>query len=320
MKYRLLVTFMKKLLRLGSRGSPLALIQAEEVKRRLLSEPDFAREFEVQIVPILTSGDWKPEHKERRFIEMGGNKGLFTKEIEESLFTKQIDMAVHSMKDLANCLPLGLEIGAILEREDPREAFISHKAPTLDELPSGAVVGTSSLRRQAQILARRPDLKVTALRGNVGTRLQKLADGIADATILAVAGLSRLGFTDRITSIIPTDVILPAGAQGSIGIEIRSDDSEMRKIASKLNVDSSARCIRAERAMLCTLDGSCQTPIGAMAKLNGNRLDLEGVAARPDGTGFLKIVHSGDAGDPEAIGNELGHKFRSELPADFFSY
>ena len=310
---------MKKIIRLGTRGSPLALVQAEEVKKRLSGFAEIERDYAIQIVPITTSGDWKPEHKEKTFLEMGGNKGLFTKEIEESLLSHQIDMAVHSMKDVANCMPLGLVIGAVLEREDPRDAFISLKAKTLDDLPAGSVVGTSSLRRQAQILARRPDLKVAALRGNVGTRLQKIADGAADATILAVAGLSRLGFADRITSIIPPDVMLPAGSQGSIGLEIRSDDADTRRIVALINHAPSATRIYAERAMLCTLDGSCQTPIGALASLNGDRLELEGVVAKPDGSSLIRLSHSGDSKNAEAIGRELGQKIKGHLPSDFFA-
>ncbi len=312
---------MKKNIRLGTRGSPLALVQAEEVQKKLrAAHPNLGSEAEIEIVPIRTSGDWKPENKERSFIELGGNKGLFTKEIEEALQSGHIDMAVHSMKDVASWLPPGLEIAVVLERIDPRDIFIGRKVRTLDELPSGATVGTSSLRRQAQILARRPDLRVVPLRGNVDTRLKKLSDGIADATLLAVAGMTRLGVTAQISSIMETDIMLPAAAQGAIGIEIRNGDEDMRRLLAPLNDADTHACVNAERALLRVLDGSCQTPIAALARLTaGDRITLDALVARPDGTSLIRLQHSGPVRQAETIGADLGHKFKGMLPADFFA-
>jgi hydroxymethylbilane synthase len=312
---------MKKIVRLGTRGSPLALVQAEDVRKKLLTaHPDLAINGEIEIVSIRTSGDWKPEQKERSFIELGGNKGLFTKEIEEALLGKHIDMAVHSMKDVESRLPAGLEIAAILERLDPRDAFISPKARTLDELPNGAIVGTSSLRRQSQILARRPDLRVMSLRGNIDTRLKKLEAGIADATLLAVAGMMRLDVVKRMSSIMETDIMLPAAAQGALGIQIRADDKIMRGLLVSLNVPDAALCVTAERALLKTLDGSCQTPIAALANLTGtDQITLEAMVAKPDGTHLLRLTQTGPCVKAEAVGNELGLRLKARLPADFFA-
>jgi hydroxymethylbilane synthase len=306
---------------LGSRGSPLALVQAEEIRTRLFAaHKGLKEECDIEIVPIRTTGDWKPEQKERTFIDLGGNKGMFTKEIEEALLSNHIDMAVHSMKDLASALPQGLEIGAILEREDPRDAFISTKFRTLDDMPAGTVVGTSSLRRKTQIIARRPDLKVVPIRGNVDTRLEKLSKGNVDATLLAVAGLSRLGFTNRITSILDTSIMLPAAAQGAIGVETRRGDSAMTKLLTPLICQKTTPCVLAERAMLRFLDGDCQTPIAALAKLApDNRIMLEGLVAKPDGSAFVRLSQTGAVSDPEAIGEELGRKLKGQLPADFFA-
>ncbi|HEU0118328.1 MAG TPA: hydroxymethylbilane synthase [Alphaproteobacteria bacterium] len=312
---------MKKVIRLGSRGSPLALIQAEDVKKKLIAaHPNFEAEAEIEIVPIRTTGDWKPEQQERTFIEMGGNKGLFTKEIEDALETGHIDMAVHSMKDVASRLPPRLDIAALLERLDPRDAFIGRTVKTLDELAPGSTVGSSSLRRQSQILARRPDLRVIPLRGNVDTRLKKLADGQADATILAVAGLQRLGAAERISSFLETDVMLPAAAQGVIGIEIRRDDNDMRVMLRPLNDANTAACVTAERAALRVLDGSCHTPIGSLAKISGaNTLTLEVVVAKADGTSMVRLSQSGTADKADQIGSELGLKLKGQLPVDFFA-
>jgi hydroxymethylbilane synthase len=312
---------MKKILRLGSRGSPLALLQAEETRKNLfLSHAGLADEVEIEIVPILTSGDWRPEHREQSFRELGGNKELFTKEIDEALLSGTIDMAVHSMKDVAAFLPPRMEIMAVLQRVDPRDAFIGRAAKTFEDLPQSAIVGTSSLRRQAQILALRPDLRVVSLRGNVETRLKKLADGQADATLLALAGLMRLGLQDRVSSVLPTDVILPAAAQGAIGIAARTDDDEMRNLLQAVNVQDSFVCIAAERAFLRKLDGSCHTPIGALAYYDEpGHIELEGVAAKSDGTCMVRLKTGGPADKAEQLGEELGERVRAQLPADFFA-
>jgi hydroxymethylbilane synthase len=312
---------MKKKCRLGTRGSPLALVQAEAVRDRLLAvHPHMAQEAEIEIVPIRTSGDWKPEHKDRRFIEMGGNKGLFTKEIEEALRDDRIDMAVHSMKDVASFMPDGLALGAIVERVDPRDAFIGRHVKTLAELPAGAVVGTSSLRRQAQILAQRPDLRVVPLRGNVETRLRKLEDGLADATLLAVAGMARLGVYARIGSILTTVEMLPAAGQGALGIEIRDDDREMRDLLAPLTDNAAAVCVAAERAVMRAIDGSCQTPAGAYAVLLASgQLSIDALVARADGSALIRLSATGNPTDAEAIGEALGHNLRASAPGDLFA-
>lgn len=309
---------MKKNLRLGTRGSPLALIQAESVREKLLSGP--LAGGEVEIVPIRTTGDWRPEQKERTFLEMGGNKGLFTKEIEEALLEGTVDLAVHSMKDVPTEVPEGLEFAALLERADPRDAFISYLAKTVMDLPPGARVGTASLRRQAQIKALRPDLQVAPLRGNVETRLRKLEAGEADATILAVAGLSRLNMLDRAASIMDTKTMLPAVAQGAIGVEIRANDDATRALAEAINHAPTMICVNAERALLRVLDGSCKTPVAAYAQLQpGGRLTLEALVARPDGSGLIRLTSEGAAADAQTIGTALGQDMKSRLPADFFA-
>lgn len=312
---------MKKTIRLGTRGSPLALIQAKEVQKQLTAaHPNMGNDLEIEIVPIRTTGDWNPEQKERSFIELGGNKGLFTKEIEDALLSDHIDMAVHSMKDVASALPDQLEIAALLERLDARDAFIGRTARTVDELPKGATVGTSSLRRQSQLLAHRPDLHVVPLRGNVDTRLKKLADGIADATLLAVAGLQRLGMTNRISSIMEMDVMVPAAAQGAIGIEIRRGDEQMRKWLAPLNSTATTTCITAERALLKVLDGSCHTPIGAYAHIQPNgQVLLQVAVGRANGTGMIRLQDSAPQKEAEELGKKMGHKLKTQLPPDFFA-
>lgn len=312
---------MKKTLRLGTRGSPLALLQAEETQKTLFSSsPEMQAEVEIQIVPILTSGDWRPEQRDQSFRDLGGNKELFTKEIDEALLNGHIDMAVHSMKDVATFLPAGLAIMAMLRRADVRDAFIGRDAHNLSDLPEGAVVGTSSLRRQSQILAHRPDLKVVPIRGNVETRLNKLAAGQVDATLLAMAGLARLGLQDRVSSPLPTDLMLPAAAQGAIGLIAREDDDEVRTILQNVNVRETFICVEAERAFLRKLDGSCHTPIGALARLiPDGSLQLDGMASKADGTWMIRLQASGLSEDAEQIGTELGSRVKEKLPADFFA-
>ena len=266
-------------IRIGTRGSPLALAQANEVRQRLMDAHGLAPE-QLEIVAIRTSGD---RIQDRPLAEAGG-KGLFTKEIEEALIDGRIDLAVHSMKDMESALPDGLVIGAYLPREDVRDAFISAKWSGLDALPAGAVVGTSSLRRKAQLLRLRPDLSVVGLRGNVDTRLRKLEDGAADATLLACAGLRRLGLAQRITSPIAVDVMLPAVAQGAIGVEVRAGDEATAELVGALNHQPTAICVTAERAFLARLDGSCRTPIAGLAVLHGDRLGLRGQVLAPDGS------------------------------------
>ncbi len=249
-------------LRLGTRGSPLALAQANEVRARLIAaHPELAAEDAVEIVAITTTGD---KIQDRTLAEIGG-KGLFTKEIEEALLAGRIDAAVHSMKDVPTWLPEGLEISTILPREDPRDALFSTGGQDLAGLPAGSVVGTASLRRQAQVLLARPDLRVVPLRGNVQTRLRKLAEGQVDATLLAMAGLKRLGKSGEVSAVLAPEVMLPAVAQGAIGIEVRGDDASTRDTLAALDDADSAIRVAAERACLAVLDGSCRTPIAAFA-------------------------------------------------------
>ena len=284
----------------------LALAQANEVRRRLMSAHALA-ETQLETVVIKTSGD---RIQDRPLSEAGG-KGLFTKEIEEALLAGSIDLAVHSMKDMASVLPDGLVIGAYLPREDVRDAFVSLKCSTLSDLPKGAVVGTSSLRRQAQVLKLRPDVRIVAYRGNVDTRLRRLEDGVADATLLACAGLRRLGFADRITSPVPVELMLPAVAQGAIGIEIRAGDEAAAKLIAPLNHQQTALCVTAERAFLARLDGSCRTPIGGLAQLIGGRLILRGQILSPDGS--LSHEASREGAPQEAI--RMGEDAADELLA-----
>jgi hydroxymethylbilane synthase len=265
-------------IKIGTRGSPLALAQAAEVRKRLEAAHGPGRHtFEVCV--IKTTGD---RIQDRPLADAGG-KGLFTKELEEALLAGDIDFAVHSMKDMPTLLPPGLSIACLLPREDVRDAFISHKVASLMDLPAGAVMATSSLRRQAQVLHMRPDLKVVQMRGNVETRLRKLEEGVADATLLACAGLRRLGLADRITSAIPTDQMLPAVAQGAIGIEIRSGDEAMAELLSPINDEPTALAVAAERAFLAKLEGSCRTPIAGLTELAGGRLVFRGMILKPDG-------------------------------------
>jgi hydroxymethylbilane synthase len=286
-----------RILRIGTRGSPLALAQAHEVRGRLMAAhklPESA--FEIKI--YKTTGD---VILDRPLAEVGG-KGLFTKEIEEALIAREIDLAVHSMKDMQTVLPDGLGIGAVLPREDVRDAFISLAYPSLVALPKGAVVGTSSLRRQAQVLRVRPDLKVVGFRGNVQTRLKKLADGVADATLLACAGLKRLGLADRITSEIATEQVLPAVAQGAIAIEIREDDAETGQLVAALNHEATAICVTAERAFLTRLEGSCRTPIAGLAELSAGTLSFRGMTFSPDGASCFEVTREAPSQEAATLG------------------
>jgi hydroxymethylbilane synthase len=294
---------------IGTRGSPLALVQAEMTKAALLTAHGTLKAGDIQIVPIKTTGD---KVQDRTLSEIGG-KGLFTKEIEEALLDGRVDLAVHSMKDMPTFLPEGLVIAALLEREDPRDVLISAVADSIAGLPQGAVVGTAALRRQAQLLALRPDLKVQPLRGNVGTRLDKLARGEAAATLLALAGLKRLGRVDAATAILSTDVMLPAVAQGAIGIEIRADDARATSLVAPINHEPTAIAVTAERAMLAVLDGSCRTPIAAYAEIFGTQLRLRGLIALPDGTESHRAEDTGNATLEGAatLGRALGERLKA---------
>ena len=294
-------------LRIGTRGSPLALAQAHETRRRLMAAHGLA-EADLEIVVISTTGD---RVRDRPLADIGG-KGLFTKEIEEALLDRSIDLAVHSMKDVPAQLPDGLEMVAILPREDVRDAFLSPTAKTIADLPQGAVLGSSSVRRTAQVLRLRPDLKPVQFRGNVETRLKKLADGVADATFLACAGLNRLGYTQHITWRVPTEVMLPAVAQGAIGIETRTDASAVRRLLAAINHDESAVAVACERAFLAALDGSCRTPIAGHAELRAGRLHFRGHALTLDGVKCFETTRVGAPSDAAAMGRDAGEQIKRE--------
>lgn len=285
-------------LRIGSRGSQLALWQANHIAALLQ-----ARGHEVAIEIIHTTGDRITDVPLAQVGAKGGlGKGIFTKEIEDALAAGHVDLAVHSLKDLPTELPAGFEIAAITEREDARDAFCSRDYSTIEDLPRGARVGTSSLRRQAQLKALRSDLDIHPLRGNVDTRLRKLEEGQYAAIILAAAGLKRLGKTELIKQIIPTELMCPAAGQGALAIEIREGDTTTRELIEFLN-DANARTATAcERALLAALGGGCQVPIGAFAEVRDGRLRLESVVADPDGSKVLRDARDGD--DPQKLGSE----------------
>jgi hydroxymethylbilane synthase len=299
-------------LRLGTRGSPLALAQAHETRDRLLAaHPDLGPQG-VEIVVLKTTGD---RIQDRPLAEVGG-KGMFTKELEEALLAGRIDIAVHSMKDMPTFLPDGLVIECLLPREDPRDALIGGAARIAD-LPHGAIVGTSSLRRQAQLLAYRPDLRVTNLRGNVDTRLRKVAEGTVAATLLAVAGLRRLGREAAGTPISP-DEILPAVAQGAIGVEQRAGDAEVAALLAPLNHAETAARVAAERAMLAELDGSCRTPIAGLAEvLPDGRLSFRGAVYASDGSAAWTTSRQGAVADAARLGADAGRELRSRATPVF---
>ncbi len=301
-------------LRIGTRGSPMAMRQTALVRDRLVAaHPDLASPGAVEIVTIRTTGD---RVQDRRLAEIGG-KGLFTKEIEEALFARQIDLAVHSLKDVETWLPDGLEILCILPRDDPRDAFLSAKAPSLAGLPPGASIGTTSLRRQAQLLRRRPDLRIVPVRGNVDTRIRKLDAGEVDALVLALCGLERLGEARLATEILPRDVMLPAVGQGALAIEGRAGDDGLRRLLEPLHDPECAACVGAERAMLAALDGSCRTPIAGLAELDGDRLTLDGLLLKPDGSAELRARSTGGIGEAEVLGSELGRELKRRAGPGF---
>ncbi len=302
-------------IRIGSRGSPLAVAQANEVKRRLIAAHGLD-ESAVEILTFKTTGD----RIQDRPLAQAGGKGLFTKEIEEALLASEIELAVHSMKDMPTVLPDGLVIAAMLPREDVRDAFISVRFGSIAELPSGAIVGSSSLRRQAQVRRMRPDLQVIEFRGNVDTRLRKLEQGVADATFLACAGLNRLGQSDRITRVMPTEEMLPAVAQGAIGIEIRQDDDRIAQLVSALDHEPTSICVGTERAFLARLEGSCLTPIAGLAELRDDAIQFRGLILTPDGSRFHEIERQGSPADARAMGDDAGRELRAIAGPDFFQW
>jgi hydroxymethylbilane synthase len=289
------------------------MAQAREVAARLAGAHGWD-DGSVEIVTYRTTGDALDD---RPLAEFGG-KGLFTKEIEAALLDGQIDIAVHSAKDLQTDLPPGLAICATLPREDVRDAFLSPVATILSDLPRGAVLGTSSLRRKALALMLRPDLKVVDFRGNVATRLRKLEEGVADATMLALAGLKRLGLADRATSVIELGDFLPAVGQGAIAIEARLSDEPIRELLAPVSDPATFVCIEAERAFLAALDGSCRTPIGGLAQIDGDVLGFRGIIVTTDGRAFHRIERSGTVSDASAIGRDAGEELVRRGGPDFF--
>jgi len=292
---------MKREIIIGSRASALALWQTNWVKDKLQQlNPD----YKFSIRHIKTQGD--------KILDVAlakiGDKGLFTKELEVAMLNGEIDFAVHSMKDLPTALPAGLTIGAIAERFDPRDVVVSHKGYTLKDLPQGARVATSSLRRRAQLLKYRPDLTIEDVRGNLNTRLRKLEEEDFDALILAAAGVERLGWSDRIEERISFDLILPAVGQGSIGVELRQDDEELKAIVGKINHQPSEKAILAERAMLRKLEGGCQIPIGALGQVAGHTLTLRGNVASLDGSQLLADQVTGSINEANELGTQLADK------------
>ena len=300
-------------LRIGTRGSPLAMVQARTVRSRLAAATG-VKEDTIELVVIRTTGDII---QDRTLAEEGG-KGLFTKEIEEALLEQRIDLAVHSAKDMPTLLPEGLILAACLEREDPRDVFISRKARTLAELPRSASLGTTSPRRQAIAKRMRPDLTIVPLRGNVETRLRKLDNDDVDATLLALAGLKRLGLAEHATNIMSAEEFLPAVGQGAIGIEVRADNSRLRDILAHIDHADTSTAVACERAFLAALDGSCKTPIAGHATISGNAVQFRGLIARPDGTAAHDISGTGNRKDAATIGADAGREIKHRAGPGFF--
>jgi hydroxymethylbilane synthase len=302
-------------LKIGTRGSPLALAQTHETRARLSQAFDL-EESCFEIIVIKTTGD---RVLDRPLKEIGG-KGLFTREIEDDLLSGRIDIAVHSMKDMPTEQPTGLILDTYLPREDVRDAFVSLTKDSMDALEAGQKLGSSSLRRKAQLMLARPDLEVVEFRGNVQTRLKKLEDGVADATFLAAAGLNRLGLSHIAKSFLDPDVMLPAVAQGAIGIERRSDDTRVAEILSAIHDTPTGQRLAAERAFLRGLDGSCETPIAGLAELNGSTLRLRGEVLRPDGSEAINDDQSCPIEDAEKLGIEMAIKILNSTPSNFFDW
>jgi len=302
-------------LRIGTRGSPLALAQAYETRARLAAAFDLPHEA-FEIVVIKTTGD---KVLDRPLKEIGG-KGLFTREIEEDLLSGAIDIAVHSMKDMPVLQPEGLLLDCYLPREDVRDAFVSLEFDSLDALPAGTKVGSSSLRRRAQLTARRPDLEVVEFRGNVQTRMKKLEDGVAGATFLAQAGLNRLGMADVARSAISPEDMLPAVAQGAIGIERRANDPRTAEMLATIHDRDTGIRLAAERAFLAGLDGSCETPIAGLAEIDGPMLRLRGEILRPDGSEVLSEDRSAPIAEAAKLGADMARDLRARAGEGFFDW
>ncbi|WP_315836600.1 hydroxymethylbilane synthase [Bradyrhizobium prioriisuperbiae] len=299
---------------IGTRGSPLALAQAHEVRARLARAHAIDPE-RIAVRTIRTSGDII---QDRALLDVGG-KGLFTKEIEEALLAGDIDLAVHSSKDVPTFLPDATWLSAFLPREDARDVFISHKATSLETLPAGAVVGTASLRRQAMVLRLRPDLKVNVIRGNVETRLRKLAAGEADATLLALAGLKRLKMEDKATRIFEIDEFLPAVGQGAIAIESRRNDDRINAFVTRITDPDTEVALTTERSFLALLDGSCRTPIGGHCRVSGETIHFRGLIISPDGKEWFETTREGARGDAAKLGTDAARELRERAGEKFFT-
>lgn len=297
---------------IASRESALALWQAQNIQQQLAALYPQTR---ITILGMTTQGD---RVLDKTLTKIGG-KGLFVKELEDALAAGSADVAVHSMKDVPMVLPPGFDIAAITEREDPHDALVSNHYRNLAQLPAGSRIGTSSLRRESQVRARFPQLAIEPLRGNVHTRLKKLDDGNYAAIILAAAGLKRLGLSQRITAILAPEECLPAPGQGALGIECRADRSDVSAMMRALNHDSTAACVRAERALSRALSGSCQLPLGAYAQAEGGHLRLRGFVASQDGMRLVRAEMTGDAGSPEALGIELASRLKTQGAAEILA-
>jgi hydroxymethylbilane synthase len=301
-------------LRIGTRGSPMALRQTAIIRDRLIAaHPELAKVGAVEIVTIRTTGD---RVQNRLLAEIGG-KGLFAKEIEEALLAGRIDLAVHSLKDLETWLPDGLVIACVPPRDDPRDALSSASMTRLASLPRGAKVGTASLRRQAQLLRHRPDLSIVPIRGNVNTRLRKMEAREVDALVLALCGLERLDLSGYATEILPREIMLPAVGQGALAVECRTADEIVRQLVGPLHDPISAACVAAERAMLAALDGSCRTPIAGFAEIDGDRLTIEGLLLKADGSKEIRGRFEGGIVDAAQLGADLGKDLRGRASPDF---
>lgn len=309
---------LRRPIRIGTRASPLARTQTEAVRRRLsAAHPELGGDEAIAVVAIRTTGD---KVQDRPLAEVGG-KGLFTRELDEAMLAGEIDLAVHSVKDVPTWLPEGIVLAAFLPRDDPRDALIAREVASLAALPAGAVVGTASLRRQAQLRWQRPDLRVIPFRGNVETRLAKLAAGDVDATLLALAGLTRLGLAHRATVVLPAEEMLPAVGQGAIGITCRVDDMGCRQLLSAIDDATTGDAVAAERAMLAVLDGSCRTPIGGLAQGDGRGgLWLRGLVAQPDGSARVAGERRGAVADAARLGTDLGQELKAGAGRGFFDH
>ena len=303
------------LLRIGTRGSPLALAQANEIRGRLAAIHAISVD-RIKLDVIRTTGD---AIRDRPLAQAGG-KGLFTKEIDDALLAGVIDLGVHSAKDLPTTLPSGLAIAAVPPREDARDAFISLTAKALRDLRPGAIVGTASLRRQALLKRLRPDLTVVNFRGNVETRLRKLEEGVVDATLLALAGLRRLGLVEKATAVLAIDEFLPAVGQGCLAVVARADDTRVLPLIAPLNNTMSAQALTAERAFLAVLDGSCRTPIAGYAVVADDRLHFQGLIAKPDGSRQLRVEREGPRDDAVLLGAQAGRELKAQAGGDFFAH